>query len=483
MSENHKIKLGPLLGIEGDYSYTVTFLSDLDIHIANIILHLKIDNSEKIEFFACKFKEALNNGFVYKFEFTVKKNTENCIAKYSISDKAGTYFSEHASFWKFEVPGIDVIPKIAMASCNGEGGRLPDPQCEEQFSMWRRLRTKYVLNSKNLDVKPFHCLLLTGDQIYADLLWKEVPYFKEHNLTGWKSFFFGSKKIEKHIIAREDIDDLEARLYDFYEKTYINSWTNIDIATALASVPSVMMWDDHDIFDGWGSHSKELQESELFVLIFKVAKDFFEKLQIRGSNNKTRICTNKNTDLEHYSSRLSFRNFEILTLDNRSLRTRKKIMSDGQYEELEHILNDISFFENVTKNKLLNKQRTILFIIPVPVAHLDYSKRAEGVLRHISKFNFQHNFSLGDDALDHWSHTCHNTEKKNLIDLIFSFGETFKPKYIHIISGDVHSAGVGRIKKLKPEPIDNDPPTGKDYRRVNQLVSSAIVHKPVPRCQ
>jgi len=480
LSEKNKIKLGPLLGMEGDYFYTVTFLSDVDLQTEDIILNLTTHHPEDTKFIQCGFKETLNNSFIYKFGFEVKKRKENYIVNYSISNKEIVFTTEHRNSWKFEVPGEKVIPKIGIASCNGAGNRWPDPKNCNQFSMWTRLRNKFVLDGDDHEIKPFHCLLLTGDQIYADLLWKEIDYFKKHHLIGWRSFLGSSRKFKSHKIANEDKQGLEAQLYDFYEKVYILSWGQIDIATTLASVPSIMMWDDHDIFDGWGSHSEKLQNSEIFQLIFKVAKDFFEKLQIRGNNNKTRIYSKKNTESNHYSTRLSFRNFEILALDNRSQRTREQIMSEEQYEELNALCGDPTFFSNATK-ELLNTQQTILFVIPVPVAHLNYSSRAESFLSYISKVNFQHNLSLGDDALDHWGHKSHDKEQKYLIDLIYKFGEVFNPKYIHIISGDVHSAGVGRIKKLKSEAVGKKDINGKDYLRVNQLVSSAIVHDPAPK--
>jgi len=479
LSEKHKIKLGPLLGIEGDYSYTVTFLSDFDIQLDSIFLNLKFQSNQKDKIAKCNFKEKLHKSFVYKFEFDVTKNKENFVVEYCISDKQESYFSEHDDNWKFEVPGLDVIPKIGIASCNGAGNRPADPKSEEQFFMWKRLRKDHLLGTDKNHLNPFHCLLLTGDQIYADLLWKEIEYFEKHKLLGWRKIFNGSKKITEHKIHEDELEGLSEQLYEFYEKTYIQSWSNVDIAAVLASVPSVMMWDDHDIFDGWGSHYKYLQESDLFKLIFKVAKEFFEKLQIRGSINKTRTCISRNKKYEHYTCRLSFRNFEILILDNRSQRTQKQIMSGKQYEELDNILCDTSFFSKTSGRKSLTKDKTILFVIPVPIAHLDYSNKAENFLKHISKLNFQQNFSLGDDALDHWAHDEHSSEQKYLIDLIFRFGEVFSPTYIHIISGDVHSAGVGRIKRLKSEITEKWSPHGKDYLRVNQLVTSAIVHHPV----
>lgn len=38
----------------------------------------------------------------------------------------------------------------------------------------------------------------------------------------------------------------------------------VDVATALATIPAVMIWDDHDIFDGWGSYDPDMQNCVIF---------------------------------------------------------------------------------------------------------------------------------------------------------------------------------------------------------------------------
>lgn len=36
------------------------------------------------------------------------------------------------------------------------------------------------------------------------------------------------------------------------------------MAEAFASIPSVNMWDDHDIIDGYGSYPSDMQNTDLF---------------------------------------------------------------------------------------------------------------------------------------------------------------------------------------------------------------------------
>jgi len=71
----------------------------------------------------------------------------------------------------------------------------------------------------------------------------------------------------------------------FYDELYIKRWSNKSMSLIFASIPSVMMWDDHDIFDGWGSYPEDIQKCDVYKNIFSVAKKYFENFQIRTIHN------------------------------------------------------------------------------------------------------------------------------------------------------------------------------------------------------
>lgn len=328
--------------------------------------------------------------------------------------------------------------------------------------MWERLWNAHI--NHHWKESGLHALILSGDQIYADSIWKEVPYFKKHKLLGRNS----TKKVINHPpLDSEEKNKLKKSTSEFYETAYIKSWGAPAIAKVLSSIPTIMMWDDHDIFDGWGSHQKELQETELFEIIGNIARKYFETLQIRGKNNPA-IFGNG-----HYSQHINFRNYEIIALDNRTFRRPDNIMPKKQFKELE-ALNKKNLFKNTPPK--LQDDKTLLFVISVPLAHMNFHKRTETFLKHLIRSNFQHKLHLNDDGLDHWDHETHQDAQKKLVDLIFNFGERHKPKFVSILSGDVHCAGSGRIKRIAEH---------KDYsksgrRDVNQLVTSPISYEPTP---
>ena len=448
------ISIGPLLGIEGDNEYTIAMMLDGDVNVEEMELVTEyIENGDKkISRHKFHFNEKLLNNNYYRFSFTVAKLMTSYAVSYKI-ELSGKSLSNASgdNLWKFVVPGKENIPKIGFCSCNGSSELLPGDMEQKDFVMWERLLLSH--NKEGLNYS-FHCLLLSGDQIYADPIWDEVVYFSDKKLLGWNS----TEKIASHKIKTSELARLRQQVQAFYEDLYIQCWSRPEVSKVLASIPTIMMWDDHDIFDGWGSHSNTLQHSEIFKLIFEVAKKYFELFQIRTRENKALMSSN-----HHYSQRVSFRNYEIIVLDNRSHRTDKQIMDRVQYQDL-HAIKGQNLFATCPTS--LRNQRVLLFVIPVPIAHLDYKRRAEKWLKWFFRSNFRN--SLNDDGLDHWDHENHKQEQQKLVELMYDIADEVDPKYVHVISGDVHSAGAGRIVR-----------TTGTKRHINQLISSAVVHKPI----
>src|SRR5436305_1389086 len=77
------------------------------------------------------------------------------------------------------------------------------------------------------------CVLMIGDQVYADEVSPETLEF---------------------IRARRDTSQPpgeEIADFEEYTRLYRESWTEPDIRWLLATVPSVMIFDDHDVIDDW----------------------------------------------------------------------------------------------------------------------------------------------------------------------------------------------------------------------------------------
>ena len=77
------------------------------------------------------------------------------------------------------------------------------------------------------------CLLLLGDQVYADEVSPQTV-----------AFIRGRRDVS--LPPGEEVADFEE-----YTRLYRESWTDPDIRWLLSTVPSTMIFDDHDVHDDW----------------------------------------------------------------------------------------------------------------------------------------------------------------------------------------------------------------------------------------
>lgn len=454
------MEVGPILGLDAEYTYTVCFASKKKFDQTKIALKLKIDGVENSVILEDRI--TLSSLYFYRFSFDVPALENDYEAQYSVVYSSSLVADRHRrKSWSFTVPGRTAMPRVAYASCNGDSKVHPSKLSKNDLVMWNRMREIH-----SSPEKAFHCLVLGGDQVYADSIWDDVAILKDltseskrkrrsaenRNIEQRQSI---SDRVSKERLDKQQLQALDKQLRDFYESVYVSGWSNVHMSHILASIPSIMMWDDHDIFDGWGSHSKKLQNSEVFSAIYNVAKEYFEMFQIRTARNRSLLSKS------HFSMQLSFRNIEFIVLDNRSHRTQKRVMTSEQYSDLEKALNR-DLFSGIPRE--VAKEKLLCFVIPVPVAHLNFARIAEKLLHLYKQGDFRH--TLSDDAIDHWDHAYHHNEQKKLLDAVFAAGEKHSAKYVCIVSGDVHTAGAATITDTASK------------MRVTQLISSAIVHVP-----
>src|SRR5215213_693742 len=66
---------------------------------------------------------------------------------------------------------------------------------------------------------------------------------------------------------------------------YRKFWDNIHYRKVLCSLPAILMWDDHDITDGWGSREDSFEDDESkefkpeWKCLFETAKRAFAEMQ------------------------------------------------------------------------------------------------------------------------------------------------------------------------------------------------------------
>lgn len=441
------LALGPLLGFENDNIYTVCILIDDTVQIPPQLFYSEYSRqSILLRSDSVKFNQIAEVGS-YRFwraEFRLLDKDDDRDIRYRICDGNDNGVSindcHDRTSWSFFVPktssqGEDG-PRIAYCSCNGFSSAKLLRDEKDPYAMWGRMKIEH-------NKFPYSLLLMGGDQVYADQLWESSCRPK---LNEWCNLSWGNQN------SAQVTQEMRVEIRDFYNSLYVKQWSQKDVSEMLASVPSIMMWDDHDIIDGWGSYPWDRQNCPVFKEIFDQAKSVFDLFQLRGST-RNRL----NTESDHRTLSVSFFHYQILALDNRSERTTdpnrqpgERIMSPKHWTDLK------SWFDQVKAGKFTCTELIVMTGVPIVYRSL---ATAEFIVDRIPYTE------LDDDIKDHWSAKSNIQERMRLIVVLLKSLEGKHYRAI-ILSGDVHVGCLGQIR-------DN-----RSNVRVTQVVSSGIVHPP-----
>lgn len=444
--------------------------------------------------------------------------------RYDLSCKVGksertvSYGITGCLHWTMTVPGRHFAPRMAYVSCNG----FSDPSVMRKLvrqsdAVWEDLlyshdrdmrlrqgpRATKLLDKEQLwheqrihekGLQRFHLMLMGGDQIYFDSIWEDIPQLK-----AWVALPREEQLTFKVSAA------LESRIESYYFKLYKERWLpkgrlawsaaglSLDASTAMASIPTIMMWDDHDIFDGWGSYSCEMQHSPLFQVLFKHARRAFWVFQMQHVLDDLPVLEDATPDgfsaqdplfepiawskvlasdpsalplldgQPGFTSAYSIGPVSIIAADLRTERSRTQVLGEETWSAIKKWLATI-------KRAELRRQPTpscqhLVFMSSVPVVHPKLSL-AELFL---DKFGQDHvTDSNADDLKDHWSHDDHEGERKRLLEVLSTVGKEQGVR-VSLVSGDVHVAAWGTAYR-------KDLPATETWSQIHQFTSSAVVH-------
>lgn len=417
-----RLVMGPLLGLESETAYSVCFMTEPGCQSAGVRI-----NGELLA--ASKQVDTPKGGFWRLiWQASPKSKTGTPVDYEILLDNKPAHDQAGYDKWQFHLPGKKEQVRIGYASCNGFSDFKLLTSTPAPYAMWDKLAAEHKAH-------PFSLLLMGGDQVYADSLWTSVP-----TLKAWNEL----DREEK--VKRKATRTMVEQLDRFYCELYCKQWSRPEVAFMLARVPSAMMWDDHDIFDGWGSYPEDLQRCEVYQAIYAAATKYFRLFQLRSEANGALL----DKALNHHTWRLGFRGYQILALDNRANRTLTRVMSPSQWDQINAALAACD-------------SGHLLVMAGVPVVYRDFSF-TEAALDATPWEE-----ELTDDLKDHWRAKDHQGERARLIMRLLDNARQRRQKEpgckTLILSGDVHVGCLGVIQD-KREGLVN----------VHQLVSSGIVH-------
>ncbi|MDQ6891095.1 MAG: alkaline phosphatase family protein [Acidobacteriota bacterium] len=302
---------------------------------------------------------------------------------------------------------------FAFASCH----RPAAYTSPSAFALWQ------LLNQK-LETDPSFArfLLHIGDQIYADPIYDAAVEF------------LGTHP-EAHVRARQDhYRTLISQWTREYANLYVTHWQPPFVQSVLKRVPNFMLWDDHDIGDGWGSRATSGWDTG--KALFTAAGTAYRLFQDRHNpvpgmfplaftpTLSTPVC---------YGYGFAVGKVGFLLPDQRSFRQTYNptandetgahaILGDQQATDLARWL----------ASDAASGLKVLFFIATVPFFHS--SPKTIGIGSAIEEL----------DALDNWIAPANQADLGFVLDQLFTWQTRTKGRAI-ILGGDVHMADVATI--------------------------------------
>ena len=313
--------------------------------------------------------------------------------------------------------------RIAFVSCNGEENGDLDRESDERNVMWSRLVDQHRDS-------PFALLLQGGDQIYADEVTKDHPLSED-----WPEY-------AKPDPYDAELDDLANHLRHRFADRYLRVLGAKACRELFASVPSLSIWDDHDICDGWGSLPNELTESSVGKLLFSIARQMYLLFQ-HGAVEADIPALFWDPTGRNLGWRRDLPGLTVFAPDLRSERTRHRIMGPAGWQAMDAL-------------KPTGQQTIMVSSVPLLGPRLSLM---ESVMIAIPRM--QH---YEDDLRDQWQSHAHRDEWRRMLREVLRMRAEAP---FTTVSGEIHlatRAEMGPAKDL-----------------VHQLVASGISHRAPPK--
>uniref|UniRef100_A0A7S2R0Y2 PhoD-like phosphatase metallophosphatase domain-containing protein n=1 Tax=Eucampia antarctica TaxID=49252 RepID=A0A7S2R0Y2_9STRA len=309
-----------------------------------------------------------------------------------------------------------------------------------------------------------------GDQIYLDS--------NEPGITDFWVFLRDNQNLfyDQFVDSKGSFREHDFRIYmvQIIRQYYLIYWNDQNMSHIFGRVPSYMIWNDHEIMDGWGSLTlKEKVEvlklpslktggipiedesllANMVEISFQACAQVYNEFQhCRNPTAKKYLPIQDNpTGFAWDYSYNRGSQYQFYTLDMRGnhdcTAASDRLLGRGQHERMLQWLDT-----SITK-----ETEAIFITSPVPFVH--WSSIVE-LSVHFMK-------SLKDDLMDAWSHPSNHVERDKILAAFFYISNLYSIPIV-ILSGDVHCVSAYTLTDKKKFP----------NARIINITSSAITRKP-----
>jgi alkaline phosphatase D len=244
-------------------------------------------------------------------------------------------------------------------------------------------------------------------------------------------------------------------LVDTYRHLYRGYFNERGFRRLSEEVPAYLMWDDHDIFDGWGSLLDHTAFDERVYAAAERAFVEYQHLRNPGGELSGRPPFG-------YSFWRGNVGFHVPDLRGERDFNKQRVMGDEGWARLDQFLQEASE----------RGVPTVFLGVSVPVVHASPSlMRALEGLR----------MSYGRDIRDRWSVPAFAAERTKLVERLFAWQSAVKNRRVIVLSGDVHvgaafgvraTNGQGRFRQWTSSALST--PDGLKHILANQLITKFV---------
>ncbi|KAF7713920.1 Uncharacterized protein PECH_000916 [Penicillium ucsense] len=383
-------------------------------------------------------------------------------------------------FW---IPAKDQPMNIMFHSGNGFSPNVDsDPLCGPD-PLWRD-----VLNEHQ--TQPFHVMIGGGDQIYNDKVITDLPSFQEWIKVKNAADRYGAPMTPQ----------FRAELEKFYLESYASWFSQGLFSLANSQIPMVNIWNDHEIFEGFGSYNDEFMQSAVVSGIGKIAHKYYLLFQHHSVRDETELDepswllgTEPGPYIEERSRNLFMSmgsDVMFLGLDCRTERQNDEVISPQTNELL---------WDRCHREIVKGRTKHLIILSSVPIAYprvvrspLDpstHSKLTRAPPKAMLKNYMNSRKSIGKAGMigglinrsggnvevfdDHWAGKHLKAERTWLVEDLQDLAAE-KSVRVTILSGDVNMAAIGQFYSNPKLDIPKD----RDYRYMPNVISSAIANVP-----
>ena len=294
----------------------------------------------------------------------------------------------------------------------------------KNMDMWDYLGTALEKHAKT----NLRLLIAGGDQVYVDGI---------DTLNIWKNLT---------TLMEQGIRPNPSEMKSWFREIYRGYWGFNQLQEVFRKYPTYMIWDDHELADGWGSLCLKGHKHEIRDLLSDFPNQHFDARKCR-SIIADMIDAGKQVYFEYQHSHnpptekgVFDYHFEagpcaFFVLDGRGQRD----ISRAEYKILGR--DQLARFSTWCDTLEVEQTPFVFVVSAVPVMHA--REQVVNASELASKIPYLD--KLKDDLRDAWEHNLHDRERRELIDLLFSLAERgFK---VSILSGDVHTAAVFELNR------------------------------------